>query len=902
LTVQPGRILSHYRLVEKIGEGGMGVVWKATDTTLDRPVAIKILPDLFAEDPERLARFEREAKLLASLNHPNIAAIYGLHEAEGVRFLAMELVEGEDLARRLARGAVPMEEALAVGRQVAEALEAAHEHSVIHRDLKPANIRITPEGKVKVLDFGLAKAVDVESVPESPSLSPTMTTAGTRAGVILGTAAYMSPEQARGKAVDRRGDIWAFGCVLFESLTGRQVFSGETVSDTLAAVLRAEPEWAALPPETPSKIRDLLRRCLHKDPRQRLRDIGEARIAVHEALAEPAGPSEAVAPVVTQPRWQRALPWGVAALMTLVTAFSLWSLRRIGAEAPRPSTHLSASAPASELLANSEQPTVALSANGRELAYVAHHGDTTQLFLRLMDRAEATALTGTEGASNPFFSPDGEWLGFFADAKLKKVSVRGGAPLVLCDAPQNRGAAWGPDDTIIFSPMFVSGLMRIPAAGGTPQAVTTPETAKGERTHRWPEILPDGKAVIFTIGTTDSPTYYEDAKIELLSLATGKRRVLVQGGSMARYAGSGHLVYARAGVLFAVPFDSSTLEAQGAPVPVLQGVGGDPSSGAVNFALATNGTLAYVPGLAQAPERTLVWVSRKGEIQPLPVPPRPYRNPRLSPDGRRLAVEVGQGAGRQSDIWVLDIGRGTFTRLTFNTGSFNPIWSPDGKRLTFNGPLKSGLQGLQWKPADGSAPEEMLTTSRFPEGPESWTPDGRQLTFFEIGTSESDIWNLSLEVERKPQPIIQTRFSEWGSSFSPDGRWLAYNSDESGRFEVYVQPFPGPGGKWQISNDGGWGAAWARNGRELFYVRGNDRMMVVSVQTRPTFAPGTPRALFESASINLLSGYGHNYDVSPDGQRFIAVRSTEAASAATQVNIVLNWFDDLLRAVPAGKK
>ena len=927
MTLTSGTKLGPYEILTPLGAGGMGEVYRAHDTKLGRDVALKVLPEAFARDAERMARFQREALVLASLNHPNIATIHGLEESGNVRALVMELVEGPTLAERIGRDApagrlisasvarlksapvvpgsetahraVSTDDALPIAKQITEALEYAHERGVIHRDLKPANVKITSEGTVKVLDFGLAKAVEKTGLPSDPSTSPTLTIAATQAGIIMGTAAYMAPEQARGATVDKRADIWAFGVVLFEVLTGRQAFPGETTSDVLASVLKFDPEWSALPASTPPSITRLLRRCLTKDRKQRLQAIGEARIAIEEAMSGDVGADPRVRPPegARMGAHLRALPWALAAISTLaLVALTIGNVMRAPRPPTRPIARVVVTLPPADGLALGRTPVVALSPNGSRLVYVANRGGGTQLYQRAIDRFEATAIPGTEGVSSPFFSPDGESVGYFAEGKLKKVSLSGGAPLILCSAYNNRGGSWGPDDTIIFTPYTAtSGLFRVSAAGGTPKVLTIPDRKKGEVSHRWPEILPGGKAVLITIWTGTS---FDDARIGVLSLETGEQRVLVEGGTYAHYVPSGHLVYARAGGLLAAPFDLKRLEVIGPPVSILEGVSMSPSSGAAQFSFSADGSLAYVPGAAMGVGRTLLWVDRKGAAQPIPAPPRGYIAPRFSPDGQRLAVGI---EGTNPGLWLYELARGTLARL-IETGGVNqwPIWTPDNKRVTYLYAL-GGLLNLYWMPADGSGAPERLTTGENMQWPGSWSPDGQVLAFSELDpTTGLDIWVQNVEGDRKPRPFLQTASNEGGARFSPDGRWLAYQSDESGRQEIYVRPFPGPGGKWQISSEGGTEPVWARNGRELFY-RDGDKMMAAAIETKPRLAPGKPKLLFEVQYETSPYSFLSNYDVSPDGQRFLMIKESEKESAAAQLNVVLNWSDELRRLAPAAK-
>jgi len=891
VALSGGQRLGPYEVVAPIGAGGMGEVYQAHDTKLGRDVAIKVLPEAFAHDPERLSRFQREAKMLASLNHPNIATIHGLEQSGDTSYLVMEMVSGETLAERVKSGPVGVEEALKIATQIAEALEAAHEKSIIHRDLKPANVKVTPEGKVKVLDFGLAKAFEGDAANDDLSNSPTLSAAATMQGVILGTAAYMSPEQARGKSVDKRTDIWAFGCVLCELLTGKQTFRAETTTEILAAVLREEPDWQALPAATPLKIRDLLRRCLQKDKALRLRDAGDARMEIQEALDAQA--AETVSGAASQPgwTWREVAIVGITALVFLaIGGFAAWNLKLTSA---RPVTRTVINLPPGDQLAARDFPAIAISPDESQLAYVAIHAGTQQIFLRALDSLEAKPLAGTEGASTPFFSPDGEWLGFYAtDGTLKKVSVTGGAAVALINAPNLRGASWGSQHMIAFAPINPAILEQMPDAGGTSQALTHLE--KGETDQGWPDFLPGGKALLFVAGHGGD---WSNAQVVVLSVKTGERRNLIQGAIMPRYASSGHLVYAQGGNLMAVPFDPQRLGVTGAAVPVIEGVLQSTSSGAAQYSFSATGSLVYASGAVQTTQGRLVWVSRNGAEQPLPAPMHGYKIPRLSPDGRRIAVTIDE---QESQLWLYDFSRGTFTRLTFEgDDNYAPAWTPDGKRIGFRS-NKEGPLNIFWQLADGSGGRERLTTSNYPDTPDSWSPDGQLLAFEERKVPANDIWVLNMK-DRKARPFLHSSAIVSGSSFSPDGHWLAYVSGESGRFEIYVQSYPGPGGKYQVSTEGGTEPVWNRNGRELFY-RSGDKMMAVGIATQPNFAAGTPRMLFRGTYTPSPAGFP-NYDVSADGQRFLMVKPAEQSSSSslTQIVVVQNWFEELKRLVPTGK-
>ncbi|MCH8268007.1 MAG: PD40 domain-containing protein [Acidobacteria bacterium] len=759
---------------------------------------------------------------------------------------------------------------------------------------------------MKVLDFGLAKAMAAEAQANETydSQSPTLSAMPTRAGVILGTAAYMSPEQARGKKVDKRTDIWAFGCVLFELLTGRQAFQSrdregaDTVQDIIARILQGEPDWQALPGTTPEKVRDLLRRCLQKDVTRRSRDAAEIRLQIEEALAAPATGGVVIG---TRTGWRRMLlpVLGSTVLAAIITGIAVWQLR----PAPPPSfvTHTVIPLREDNQLGGNFFPMLALSPDGTQLAYIAGSGTAQQIYVRAMDAIEARVLAGTERAQDPFFSPDGEWIAFFADGKLKKVSVSGGAVLTLCDVPSSRGGSWGVDDTIVFAPTNRGGLWEVPAAGGEPQELT--KLNEGELSHRWPQLLPDGKTLIFTVATradaVNPAASNEIAALNLDTGDTGEHKVVIRGGTFGRYVPTGHLVYYSAGTIMAAPFDPGRLEAGGAPAPVVEDVmSSTEGTGAGQFSFSNLGSLVYVAGGNQQAASSLVWVDRGGTEEPVNAPPRQYLRPRLSPDGQRLAVEI---VGQKTDIWIYDLSQETLTPITFEGDKIQVAWTPDAKRIVYSSAGQAdGTRRLYWKPADGTGSEELLTSNQYGFNAPSMTPDGKWLAWHVINPETSrDIWGLPLEGERKPRPLLQEPFNESAAAFSPDGRWLAYASDESGQSEVYVRSFPGLEGKWRISTEGGGGPYWNPNGRELFYRSGN-KMMAVDVTTQPTFTPGRPTMVFEGQYNPDPTGQRPNYDVSPDGQRFLMMkRAEQQTDALTQINVVLNWFEELKQKVPA---
>ena len=921
MTLTPGTKLGPYEIIAPLGVGGMGEVYRARDTKLGRDVALKVLPAAFATDPERMARFRREAQVLASLNHPHIGAIYGFEDSGNTHALVMELIEGPTLADRIVRGAIPIGEALPIAREIAEALEAAHERGIVHRDLKPANIKITPDGGVKVLDFGLAKAVEADSSATDLHNSPTLTRMSTQAGIILGTAAYMSPEQAKGKSVDRRTDIWAFGCALFEMLTGKRAFDGETVTDTIASVMKDDPAWSALPAVVPLRVRELLRRCLMKDPKQRLQAIGEARIALDDnsnvtssAFVAAAVPAAGSAPVALPRRG--TFPWGLlAAALAVALAVCLFYLWRF--------TNSSATPPVMRFaisLPNGQSPAtdrgwmdLAVSSDGSEIAYIADNTNP-QLWVRRMDKLVPTLLADTERASSPFFSPDGKWIAFFVDGKLEKIAVTGGVPTVLCDATQNRGGTWLPDGTIFFSPALTAGLMKIPSGGGTPTAVISPDTSKGERTQRWPQVLPGGEEVIFTLGSLDSPTNFDNAKIAVLSLKTGKYKILIDGAGVARYVPTddshGYILYIRSGNLFATPFDAKNEKVDGEAFSVVQGVSGTRASGAALFGVSQDGSLVYVPGATSSfGAYAMLLVDSAGKADSLQIPVQYYyQYPELSPDGKHVAVGVGGATNSAiTDIYVLDTERGVLSRLTFSGDSDSPTWSLDGKRIAYRSSKPE--PGIYWKAADGSGQEEALYVGPVAFAPPSFSPDGKFLSFTTPGVKTgSDISILPLDGKRQPHPFIATPANESNPAFSPDGRWLAYLSDESGRSEVYVQAFPGPGGKWQISsgNREAKPPIWARDGRAIYYLA-DDKFMAVPVETHPSFSPGTPEELFQSPSLLVGGSAGASFlgGVSPAGKRFLLLspRKPEALPASeVQINVIVNFASELKRLAPQGDK
>ena len=892
MPLSPGTRLGHYDVTALIGEGGMGQVWQATDTQLNRQVALKILSDAFADDPDRLARFQREAQVLASLNHPNIAAIHGIEEAEGTRALVLELVEGPTLADRIAQGPIPIDEALPIAKQIAEALEAAHEAGVIHRDLKPANIKVRDDGTVKVLDFGLAKALD-PAPGGDPSQSPTLTAAATQMGVIIGTAAYMSPEQAAGRTVDQRGDIWSFGVVLFEMLAGQRVFTGD-VSHVLASVLKTDPDWKTLPQATPAPLRRLMRRCLVRDPKRRLRDIGEARIGVEEAASAPSDTGIVASVSTTQLHaWQRPVPAAIGLLAAVaISSLVVWSLVRPGPMIPAEVTHFAVPVEGGHEMYLGECPRLSLSPDGRTLAYVA----AGQLHLRALGSLDSAAMAGTVDAESPFFSPDGRSVGFVQDGDLKSVSVDGGPITEIAGAGSSgyscAGASWSPDGTIVYRPAGSRVLFSVPAVGGTPQPLTTIRDAAVESFHIWPQLIDGGRRLLFTIiGPTG---VWEDAQIVVEDLQTGERTTLVEQGTYGRYVPTGHVVYATvSGTLFAVPYDLTDGALTGDRSPVMSGVRVAGWGGAASFAVSEAGTAAFVHGSTQA-RQLLWWVDREGRrIRQIGSPLSSFFLD-LSPDGRTLAADIQLPTN--SDVWLIDTATGERDRFTFDPG-FNgtPAWSPDGRRVAYVtfGTDGNGGAAIEVQEADGGGQAAALYT---PEALTdlfawSWSPDG-WLAFYEAEAGDNNIYALQVDDPEKRLGVAVSAADETGPHLSPDGRWLAYESNETGRSEVFVVSFPEVGRTQQLTTEGGGYPRWSAAGDELFFWR-DTTLMVSEVTSGESFSAGPPRPLFDAPDIT-----GDNaYDVAPDGQRFLlALKNPD--SPVGEIHVILNWTQDLLERVP----
>jgi len=891
-----GKQLGSYEIVALLGRGGMGEVYRARDQKLRREVALKVLPAEFAVDAERMKRFEREARMLAALNHPNIAAIYGLEEWQGKQVLVMELVQGATLAERVVKGPMNLEEAQRIALQIAGALEAAHEKRIVHRDLKPSNVKVTPEGKVKVLDFGLARAWAGEGVGVDLSEAATVSASWTQTGMIVGTPAYMSPEQARGRDVDKETDIWAFGCVVYELLTGRSAFGRETMTDTVAAILKEEPEWGKLPAVVPENVRCLLRRCLEKEVHGRLRDIGDARIELEEALG--IRKSTRPAPATVGSGRKPLIAAASVALALASLAFAAWQFwGRAAVE--QPVTRFGIQLDPGQRIVASFNPSLEISPNGRVLFYMVPAktgGFLPQL--RMLDQIEPKTLASITGGV-PVFSPDSQWVCFIDEPSrtLRRAALSGGAPLTITSYEWVNRGFWGTDDYLYWTPGTRSGIVKTPITGGEAEPVTELDTSRNEQNHRYAQMLPGGKQLVYTAVETTMSSF-DEARIVVQSLDTGKRKTIVEGGTCPRYSPTGHLLYARSGNVYAVPLDLKRLEVTGPPVAVVEGVLMSRNTGAAYYTLSGTGTLAYVPGVAEGGERQLLWVDRQGKETSLPLPPRSYLYPHLSPDGKQLALEI---EGPSHDFYLYDFARRVLTKMTLDGLSHAPVWSPDGSRIGFRS-WKLGGMTMWSMPADRSAPEERLLNSKGMQSVVSWSPDGNYIAYVDMfPETRSDVLVLPLKGERKPIPVAHTSFYEGSPKFSPDGKWLAYCSSESRRGEVYVQPFPGPGPKIQISSDGGSDPLWRRAGGELYY-RDGDKMMVVEVRTQPSFTAGRPRLLWQghythgmSSSCGQPGVTSFNYDVTPDGQRFLMVKDLHQDVASNRIHVVVNWTQELAR-------
>jgi Tol biopolymer transport system component len=886
-----GRTIAHYQVTDRLGAGGMGEVYRARDSKLGRDVALKVLPEVFARDPDRLMRFEREARLLASLNHANLAVIHGIEQDADRRVLVLELIEGDDLSKRIGRGALPLDEALAIARQVADAVEAAHEQGVVHRDLKPANIVVNADGVVKVLDFGLAKALESDASPTSGlSQSPTLLASSpTAAGVILGTAAYMSPEQARGRKVDRRADIFAFGCVLYEMLTGRQAFPGDTVSDTLAAILRAQPDWSALPANTPRAIVQLLRRCLEKDPKQRLRDIGEARIAidaVQRGVADEPAAAGAPAEAGSKRAW---LPWAVAAIAFAAAAVAAFVPRTPRVE-PSPLMDLAVTLPenASLALRGQHPAPPAISPDGRRVAFGITQQGSTILCVRRLDSPTATVIPGTDGAGYPFWSPDGKQVAFFAQGKLKRVDANGGPVTTICDAPLGKGGSWGADGTIVFAPNYASGIMRVAADGGEPVPATVPDSTRGEVSHRFPRLLPDGTRFLYVTRSVSARSGGQGVagiKLRMGSVDGSFDREIMATESNALYA-DGHLLFTRNGFLVAQPFDPETQVLSGEAAPLADKVRAIAGASYSIFDASTNGLLLFQSG-STVEGSQLTWVGLDGkEIGRLGEPAQIDDPIRISPDGRYVTAAIFDPRIGTPDVWIWDIERGLRTRFTTDTAADNnPLWSPDGNRIVFSSPRRGHVE-LFVKNVGGSAEETLLHSGKGDNFGLAWSPDGSDVLSAQLVTGGG--WTcIAIPVDRAGEPEeVLTVMTGFGASFSPGGRWLVYDSADAGNRDAFVISFRGAGRKWQVSTAGGFSPRWV--GSHIYYFNERSMLRTAVTEEDSTVSIGSEEVLFPVSELV-------DFDIAPDETKILLLQTLDAGNRVP-LSLVVNWTQKLRAA------
>jgi serine/threonine-protein kinase len=901
-----------------LGAGGMGEVYRARDTRLDRTVAIKILPLHLSDDTTLRQRFEREAKAISNLNHPNICVLYDVGNQDGTYYLVMECLEGETLAKRLQKGPLPLKEALKYGMQIADALDKAHRSGVVHRDLKPANIILTATS-AKLLDFGLAKAAPPLAAGATLTAAATRTTPVTQQGTIVGTFQYMSPEQVEGKDVDVRSDIFSFGSVLYEMVTGLRAFPGKSQISVASAILEKDPEpISALQPLTPPALDRAIRVCLAKDPEDRWQTARDLLLEL-KWISEAGSQVGVPAPLISHRKVRERLAWTAAAALAIVALIAGLAWWRVAHSSSSPSLiRLSAELPPGAIIDRFAGADLALSPDGTRI--ILHQSDPSgnfRLVMRQLDQSQFVPLSGAEGGYSPFFSPDSQWIAFFVrvgdERKLKKMPALGGSPVALCDVPTvPRGASWGDDGNIIAAFNDGStGLVRVSSGGGAPSPVTQLNKDKGETVHAWPQVLPGSQAALFTAYAGGSG---DDAKIDVVSFKTGERKTLHSGGRFGRYLTSGHLVYLKQNTLFVVPFDLDRLAVTGSPRPALEDVSST-QEGEADIDFSRTGTLAYASSKDSAFPYQIFWLDGTGQTKPLHIAQAMYENPRFSPDGKRLAFELAS-APMQADIWVKDLERDTTSRLTHLPGRNNhPVWTPDGKGIVFASYFRDA-PGIFWIRADGVGEAQRLTETENKTGqsPTSFSPDGTRLAYYQWqfgGRRSIKAWTAPVEVDAdhprlgNPEPFLQTQFREWMPTFSPDGHWMAYSSDESGIDELYVRPFPGPGGKTQISNGGGREPIWSPNGRQLFFLTQDSRIMVADYAIRAnSFSAGRPQ-VWSQRKLAFVGG-NYAYDLAPDGKRFAVVMNAAASPESAQesrdrVIVLLNFFDELRRKTPTGK-
>ena len=911
MSLTSGTKLGPYEIVAPIGAGGMGEVYRARDTRLDRTVAIKVLPQHLADNPDVKQRFEREARAVSALNHPNICTLFDVGSQDGTEYLVMEYIEGETLAARLEKGALPLDQSLKIGIEVADALDKAHRAGIIHRDLKPGNIMLTKSG-AKLLDFGLAKETLPLASGGSLTILATRTTPVTQAGMIVGTFQYMSPEQVEAKELDTRSDIFSFGSVLYEMLTGRAAFQGRSQLSVASAILEKDPEpISTLVPMTPPALDRTVRKCLEKDPDNRWQTARDLLLEL-KWIAGAGSQAGVPAPIASHRKSRERIAWalaGVVALAAIALAIGYFQRAPKPTQPIRLNAELGTDATITRATSFRYGAAAILSPDGKRLALIGQASDKkTYLYVRSLDQLQATLLSGTDDARDPFFSPDSQWIAFFAEGKLKKISVQGGAAITLCDVPGDRGGTWGEDGTIVFSGNTRVGLSKVSSAGGTPEPLTTLDPQKAGDTHRWPQFLPGGKDLIFTSAV--AADNFDDADISAYSAGTGKWKTILHGGSYARYLSSGHLIYVHKSTLFAVPFDPKRLEITGQPVPIVEGLTTNTDTGGAQFSVSDSGTLLYIAGTALRADVAIYWMDAAGKFTPIRETPGIYGDLSISPDGKRLAMDINDG--KRSDIWVLDLERDTLTRITFagNTNVY-PLWTPDGQRIVYSSSEKGIPPNLWWIRADGGGDAQRLTESKNAQIPSSWSPNGKILAFFESSPATAyDAMIMPIEGSEKsgwtpgqPKPFVNTPFNEILPAFSPDGKWIAYESSESGTYEIYVRPFPGPGGRWQVSAGGGGYPEWSRNGKEIFYRAPDLKIMVANYTVSgDSFRADKPRVWSTGQFANR--GAATDFNLHPDGKRFAVFKvpgSDTVPPAITNVTFIFNFFDELRAKVPTGK-
>lgn len=905
MSLISGTKLGPYEIQSLLGAGGMGEVYRAKDSRLGRDVAIKVLPAEFSSDPVRKQRFEREAKTISGLNHPNICTLYDVGSQDGIEYLVMELVEGETLAQRLEKGPLLLQEVLKYGAQVADGLDKAHRSGVVHRDLKPGNIMLTRTG-AKLLDFGLARpAVTSGSLATMTAAAPQQFPM-TQEGTIVGTFQYMSPEQVEGREVDARSDIFSLGAVLYEMVTGKRAFEAKSQLSALSAILEKEPEAiSTLKPRTPPILDRTIQKCLAKQPDERWQSASDLATQLNW-MSDSSSSAITLNPLKARRNWGRVTAFSATVLLlALAVGVGAWMLARRSTPAPQV-MRFSINLPPGEALGGSWwwYPSVAIAPDGSQIAYVGHHAGIPQIYVRAVSESSARPIPGTEGAETPFFSPDGEWLGFSSGDKLKKVPLAGGPSVTITNTAVS-GASWATDGTIYFgSAGNDSGLFKVTATGGEPQKLTTLDPKHNEIDHRFPEILPGGRALLFVLRNAEQPSF-DNADIAALSLATGERKILIKSGTHPHYVSTGHLLFLRAGVLLAVPFDPVRLEVKGAALPVAENILENPRIGAGQYAVSHDGLLVYIPGGVTYGDHELVFVDKAGNARSLTAAKRPYEDFSISPNGHFIATTI---EGPVTDTWIHDIDRDTEARFTFGVENRDPTWTPDGKHIAYSG-YRDGKYRIFWKPIDGSGPEETLLASDNAIDAWFWTPDGRALLYVEYGTSiGQNIGMLPMDDRQHPRLLFPQQYSVESARVSPDGKLIAFNGEESGRSEVYIAPFPSLAPRERISTDGGMHPMWSPDGRELYYRTGinteemehralaqRTRVMAVPIETKPILKVGKPRLLFEGPYFES----GHDIAVTPDGRGFILIRESDSQSGPNELRVVLHWFEELKQRVPA---